>query len=232
MISDWSRSRTATKLLLVAGAGAVLVYAIGDVLSGLLYDGYSWADQAIGELSAIGSPVRPLMVSIILTHNVLLLLFGIGMLRVADRRSLRWIGILLVVCFVVVGLPTHTIWAMSSRGLQTGFNDTMHITSSMVFSVLVVAMMALSAAAYRGLFRVYSLATIVVVVAFGAASGVAMSGLEQDDTPWAGTFERINAYSYFAWLVILAMMVIRHEVGASSASPESGAARPHVATAA
>ena len=107
--SDWWRSRTATKLLLLAGVGAVLVYAIGDVLSGLLYDGYSWADQAISELSAIGSPVRPLMVSIILTHNVLLLLFGIGMLRVADRRSLPWIGILLVVCFVVVGLPTHTI---------------------------------------------------------------------------------------------------------------------------
>ena len=78
--------------------------------SGLLYDGYSWADQAISELSAFGSPVRPLMVSIILIHNVLLLLFGVGMLRVTDRRSLRWVGILLVVCFVVVGPWTHTIW--------------------------------------------------------------------------------------------------------------------------
>jgi hypothetical protein len=24
-------------------------------------------------------------------------------------------------------------------------------------------------------------------------------------TPWAGAFERINAYSYFAWLFVLAL---------------------------
>jgi hypothetical protein len=228
VISGCWRSRNATKLLLLAGVGAVAVYAVGDVLSGLLYDGYSWADQAISELSAFGSPVRPLMVSIILIHNVLLLLFGVGMLRVTDRRGLRWIGILLVVCFFVVGPWTHTIWAMSSRGLETGFNDTMHITLSMVFSVLVVAMMALSAAAYRGWFRLYALATMVVVVGFGAASGVAMSGVEQDDTPWAGGFERINAYAYFAWLVVLAATEIRRELHASSGTRQSGDARSHV----
>jgi hypothetical protein len=31
-----------------------------------------------------------------------------------------------------------------------------------------------------------------------------MSGLEQNDTPWAGAFERINACAYFAWLLVLA----------------------------
>ena len=111
---------------------------------------------------------------------------------------------------------------MSSHGLETGFNDTMHITLSMLFSVLVVAMIALSAAAYRGWFRVYALATMVVVVGFGAASGVAMSGVEQDDTPWVGGFERINAYAYFAWLVVLAATVIRKELDASSGTRESG----------
>ena len=121
---------------------------------------------------------------------------------------------------------------MSSRGLETGFNDTMHIALSMVFSVLVVAMMALSAAAYRGWFRLYALATMVVVVGFGAASGVAMSGVEQDDTPWVGGFERINAYAYFAWLVVLAATVIRKELDASSGTRESGDAWPHVPIAA
>ena len=195
----------------------MVVYAIGDVLSGVLYDGYSWADQAISELSAFGSPVRPLMVAVILVHNVLLLAFGVGILRTASRRSLRWIGILQVVDFVVVGLTTHTIWAMSSRDLETGFNDTMHIASSTIFSVIVVAMMVLSAVAYRGWFRVYALATVVVVMGFGMASAVAIQGIEEDDTPWAGAFERINAYAYFAWLVVLALVVIRHEARGSGA---------------
>jgi hypothetical protein len=100
---------------------------------------------------------------------------------------------------------------MSSRGTATGFNDTMHITLSGVFSLLMVAMMILSAVAYPGWFRLYALATMVVVVGFGMASALAMRGIEQNDTPWAAGFERIDAYA-FAWLVVLAVMVIRHEL--------------------
>jgi hypothetical membrane protein len=232
VISRWWRSRTVTKSLLLAGVAAVVVYAIGDVLSGLLYDGYSYRDQAISELSAFGSPVRPLMVTVILIHNVLLLAFGIGLLRVARRRSVWWIGVLQVAGFVLVGIATHTFWAMSSRDLATGFNDTMHITLSIVFGLLVVAMMILSAVAYPGWFRLYALATMVVVVGFGMASSLAMRGIEQNDTPWAGGFERINAYAYFAWLVVLAVMVIRHELGSSQTGGELGVSRPEVPIAA
>jgi hypothetical protein len=232
VMSGWWDGRIAKTLLLMSGIVAVVVYAIGDIVSGLLYGGYSWADQAISELSAFRSPVRPLMVSVILIHNVLLLAFGIGILRVARRRSLRWVGILEIVSLVVVGSATHTIWAMSSRGMEFGFNDTMHIALSTVFGVLVAAMMVLSAVAYRGWFRVYALASMVVVVGFGMASGAAMAGIEQNDTPWAGALERVNAYVYFAWLVVLAVMVIRHELGASPATVEFGGARPEVPMAA
>jgi hypothetical protein len=83
--------------LIWAAVAAVVVYVVGDVVSGLLYDGYSCRDQAISELSAFGSPVRPLMVTVIVIHNVLLLAFGIGVVRVARRRSVRWIGVLQIV---------------------------------------------------------------------------------------------------------------------------------------
>jgi hypothetical membrane protein len=202
-------STTAQKSVLLTAVAAVAVYVAGDVLSSALYDGYSWRDQAISELSAFGSPVRPLMVTVILIHNVLLLAFGIGLLQVARRRSAWWIGALQVADFVLVGLATHTFWAMSSRGMPAGFNDTMHIALSGVFSLLVVAMMILSAVAYPGWFRFYAIATVVVVVGFGIASSFAMSGIDQDDTPWAGGFERINAYAYFAWLVLLAVKASR-----------------------
>ena len=50
--------------------------------------------------------------------------------------------------------------------------------------------------------------------------------------PWAGGFERINAYAYFAWLVVLAVMVIRHELGPSTTGDELGRSRPDVPIAA
>ncbi|WIV53946.1 DUF998 domain-containing protein [Amycolatopsis nalaikhensis] len=140
------------KYLLATAVAAVVVYAAGDVLSALSYDGYRARDQAISELSAFGSPVRPLMVTAILVHNVLLLAFGIGVLRVARSRSVWWIGALQVADFVLVGIATHTFWAMSSRGTPPGFNDTMHIVLSGVFSLLVVTMMVLSAVACPGWF--------------------------------------------------------------------------------
>ncbi len=46
VIPRWWRGRTAKKSLLLAGVAAVVVYAVGDVLSGLLYDGYSYLNQA------------------------------------------------------------------------------------------------------------------------------------------------------------------------------------------
>jgi hypothetical protein len=104
------RSGTANKALLVAGIAAVGVYGLGDLLSGLLYDGYSFKDQWISELTAFGSPVRPLMVAAILVHGLLLVAFGVGVWRSADRRSLRWVGLLLVAAGLV-GVPNHTVFA-------------------------------------------------------------------------------------------------------------------------
>jgi hypothetical membrane protein len=209
------------RVLLMAGIAAVVVYAIGDLLSALLYHGYSHRDQAISELSAFGSPVRPLMVTVILIHGVLVLAFGVGVLRASRRKSLSWVGGLLI-AIGVVGFPTHTVWATSSRGMEAGLNDTMHIILSAVFSVLVVAAMALSAVAYKGWFRFYALATIAVVVGFGMAASFAIQGIEQNDTPWAGGFERINAYAYFAWLVVLAVTVMRREAPATRSAGERG----------
>jgi hypothetical membrane protein len=210
------------KVLLMAGIAAVVVYAIGDLLSGLLYDGYSYRDQAISELSAFGSPVRPLMVTVILIHGVLVIAFGIGVLRASGRRSLSWVGGLLI-AGGVVGFPNHTVWAMSSRGMEGGFNDTMHIIlSAAVFSVLVITAMALSAVAYPGWFRIYALATIAVAVGFGMASGFAIRGIEQNETPWAGGFERINANAYFAWLIVLGVTVLRRVAPASRSHGKRG----------
>lgn len=56
------------------------------------------------------------------------------------------------------------------------------------------------------------IATIPVLVGFGAASSVAIQGIVQNSTPWAGAFERINAYAYFAWLIVLAVIVTRRSL--------------------
>lgn len=211
--------RRIRRALLSAGIASAVIYVAGDVTSGLRYHGYSFVNQAISELSAFGSPVRPEMVTVILVHGVLLIAFGAGVLLVADQKLSRWIGAILM-ALGAVGFPTHTIWAMSSRGMKTGFNDTMHIGMSAVFSILVALAMVLVAVKYRGWFRLYSLGTLAAVIGFGTAASMAIRGIKQNDTPRAGGFERIDAYAYLAWLVALAAVEMRRAFGSK------GAARP------
>jgi hypothetical protein len=70
----------------------VVVYGLGDLASGNGVPGYSYRDQWISEL----------------------MVFGIGVWRVADRRNLHCVGPLLIVA-AVIGLPTHMVFAVSSR---------------------------------------------------------------------------------------------------------------------
>jgi hypothetical membrane protein len=221
------RSRTARKALLAAGIAAVGVYAVGDPLSGLLYEGYSFKDQAISELTALGSPVRPLMLAAMTAHGLLVAAFGVGIWRSAGRsRSLRWVGPLLIASSIV-GFFTHVVFPMSSRWMEPSFTDTMHIIGTGVWSLFVLVAMVLSTVAYRGWFRLYSIATLLVLVGFGTASSIAMGGIEENLTPWAGGFERINAYAFFAWLVVLAVTVMRRSL--NEVTPEKGATETEVA---
>ncbi|MBO0810301.1 MAG: hypothetical protein J2P32_18570, partial [Actinobacteria bacterium] len=55
--------------------------------------------------------------------------------------------------------------------------------------------------------------TLAVVMGFGVAASFAIRGIKQNDTPWAGGFERIDAYAYLAWLVVLAVVEIRRAFG-------------------
>jgi len=214
-ISRAWRSRAATKALLLAGIVAAGVYVAGDVLSGLIYDAsrpYSFKDQWISELTAYGSPVRPLMVTVITIHDLLLIAFGVGLWKAAgQKRSLRWCGIVLIAA-TTLGLVIHPFFPMNSRWIDRGFTDTMHQNLSLVWSLMMFVAVALSAVAYRGRFRLNAIVTNLVLIGFGAASGNAIQGIEENHTPWAGAFERINAYALMAWFVVLAVTVMRRSL--------------------
>jgi uncharacterized protein DUF998 len=228
-ISHGWQSRAATKALLFAGIIAAGLYVVGDVMTGLIYNAsrpYSFKDQWISELTAYGSPVRPLMVAVITVYGLLGFAFAVGIWRAAgERRSLRWLSWVLIAGGAVT-FPLHPFFPMSSRWMEPGFNDTMHGTLTFAWIPIVLAAVVLSAVAYRGWFRLYAIATVVAMTGFGIASGIAIRGIEQNHTPWAGAFERINAYALAAWLVVLAVTVMRRSVDDVTAEEGEAEVRP------
>jgi hypothetical protein len=225
------RSRAATKVLLFAGIAAAGLYVIGDLVSGFVYMGsrpYSFRDQWISELTALGSPVRPLMVAVITVHDLLLIAFGIGIWRAAVRsRSLRWVGFGLVAT-TALGLVIHPFFPMASRW---AFTETpMHGILSVVWSLGISAVVVLAAVAYRGWFRLYSIGTVLAMMGFGIASGIAIRGIEQNNTPWAGAFERVNAYVLMAWFVLLVVSVLRRSLSDRTSEHRIAASPPTLET--
>jgi hypothetical protein len=197
------------KSLLVCGIVSTLLYIGTDILLAMISPGYSYAGQAISELSAIGAPTRPLWIAMTFLYVPLLVAFGAGVLRSAgEKRSLRITGILIIV-WGVVGL----LWLpfpMHMRGAEFSTTDTMHLVMSGVTVILITLFISFGSGARGKWFRLYSILTILALLGFGALVGMqaprVAAGLP---TPWMGVMERVSVYSPMLWVIVLAVVLLR-----------------------
>jgi len=196
-------------LLLLAGVLSSIVYVTADILCGLRYPGYSFTDQVVSELSAIGAPTTALWGRLLLIFAVLFAAFTIGVVReISGNRRLRLTGWLLV-AFVLLG-PLWSFVPMHQRGDVFAWTDAGHIALGVVFVLLITAIVAVGAGALGPRFRLFS--QILVTVAF--ISGVGTFAyvprmINQLPTPWVGTVERIHLYSFYLWVGVLAVALFR-----------------------
>jgi len=205
-ISD--KSWTITKALLICGIVSSLLYIGTDILLSMRWEGYSYADQAISELSAIGAPTRPFWLAMSFLFNPLLIAFGVGVWRAAgQKRSLRITGILLMVWGVVgfLWLP----FPMHLRGAERSFTDTMHIVMTGVTVLLITVFIGFGSGARGKWFRLYSILTLLAMWGFGAVTGMLASGIDTGTTPWMGAFERVIVYAPMLWVLVLAVILLR-----------------------
>lgn len=81
------------RLLLTCGIAGAALYPLADIAATSRYPGFSYRDQAVSELFAIGAPTSGLVVPLFTISSTLLLLFAIGVwLSANGRRSLRWLA--------------------------------------------------------------------------------------------------------------------------------------------
>jgi hypothetical membrane protein len=76
------------KVLLFCGILAPLLRVATDVLAAMWYPGYSYIDQTMSQLAAIGAPTRPFQVALLALYSVLVIAFGIVVWRSAGRKKL------------------------------------------------------------------------------------------------------------------------------------------------
>lgn len=194
--------------LLICGIAAAASYVVADIVCGRLYPGYSFADQAVSELFAIGAPTSSLVVPLFSLSSLLLAAFAFGVwLSSGDNRSLR----IMAVTFgasALVGIVLWNLFPMHMRGTEPGFSDTMHLI--LATNPFVPLSIVLGFTAFRGSFRLYSAATFLVlaisaVFAFMYAADVSANV----PTPGLGIGERVAQYAYELWQTTLAVVLLR-----------------------
>jgi hypothetical membrane protein len=205
-------NRIIRSLLLLAGVLSSMVYVTADILCGLRYPGYSFTNQVISELSAIGAPTTALWAGLLQVYAILFAAFTIGIVRESrGNRRLRRASWLLV-AFVLSG-PLWSFFPMHQRGDAFTWTDAGHIALGGVMVLLLSAVIAAGAGALGRRFRVFS--QVLVTVAFVAGVGTFVyvpRMIDQLPTPGVGVVERIFLYAFLLWIGVLAVALLRRTI--------------------
>ncbi len=198
------------RILLFCGVLSPLVYAVADSLAGLHWEGYSFRDQAISELGAIGAPSRPLFGAFLIPTYLLLTAFGIGVWQAANGRRRIRVTAGLLVGLGILALTVGQFVPMRPRGTEQGLTGALHLIEGGVAMLMVFGAMGFAATVFNRRFHLYTIATIAVVLVFGAWSGMEAPRLEAGlATPWLGVKERTFWYAYQLWFMVLAFTLLR-----------------------
>ena len=197
---------TALKVLLACGIASSVLYVGGEVLASVTRPGYSYVNQVVSELAAIGASTRPMMLAIFSVYNALVVAFAAGVWGAArGKRSLQVSAVMLGV-YAVVGEVTQLFSPMQARGSVMAATDVGHMVLTAVEVLSIVLMIAFASGASGKGFRLYSIVTIVALMAAGIAVGAQSQHMTAAiaSTPWAGILERVNIYGTMLWVAALA----------------------------
>ena len=199
------------KALLICGILSSVLYVAINIFVAARAEGYSSVSQTVSELSAIDAPTRALWMTLIPIYGLLLIAFGYGVWLSGRRtRTLRIAGAL-VIAHGVLGFfwpPMHLRPVLAAGGGT--LSDTLHIAWTFVTVVLMMLSIGFAAVEFGSGFRVYSIATVVLLIAFGAVTGTYAPSIQANlPTPLVGVWERIDISLFLLWVVVLAGALLR-----------------------
>jgi Protein of unknown function (DUF998) len=195
------------KYLLICGVLSSLFYVAMNVFIPLLFDGYSIRSHTVSELSAIGAPTRQIWVPLAFVYMLLFAAFGFGVVKTSNgNRHLRTLAIIIF---------AYCIWnfywpPMHQRGIEPSLTDTPHIVWASVTVIMMMLMMGFGAAALGTKFRVYTIATMILLMGFGFMTSLDAPKIPLNlPTPLLGIWERILIALFMLWVIVLSTTLLR-----------------------
>lgn len=198
--------------LFYAGILGPLLFLLNDIIGNIITPDYSFLINAVSELTQAGSENVLLLSSLFLLSAIMTIVFGIGLLKTfkGGRSRLLTIGSIIIIITASFNALTGTIFPMDPFGAEMTFAGMMHIalvglSAVMVMVMIVMFGIGLDREKKWKSFKIYSIITVIVMIAAGAMTPVLMD----NNIPLLGLFERIVIYTYLLWFSLLAIKLIR-----------------------
>jgi hypothetical protein len=125
------------RILLGCGIVSSVLYIAVDVLGTLRYPGYRYTEQQFSELTAWGSPVRPLMVALsVIPYTLLVAAFAMGVWVSAPKKRAGTITAAMLLGYAAFGMAGGWLTPMNTREAlaagERGLRNAMHVPMTAV----------------------------------------------------------------------------------------------------
>ena len=197
------------KVLLVCGIVASLIWLGTDILAALHYEGYSYPLDPISGLSAIDAPTRPFVIPLLNIYLGLKIAFALGVwISAGQKRTLR-ITAGLLFAFGLTDLASYFFPWHPAEPVGMSVNVMHAVLAGGLTVLLILLTIGFGASADGKWFRFYSYGTLLVMIVVGALPLLGGFRIAADQPPeWFGAGERINAYGYMLWMMVLAIVLL------------------------
>jgi len=209
-------------ILLACGALSSVVYVATDLLASRWYPGYSLIDQNYSELLATGAPTRQFLLGVSVVYNLMVAAFAIGIRTGAmPVRTARWTAAMML-AYAALSIVTPAFFQMDMRGTVATPLGSLHPHMTAVMSLFIPLSIGVGGFLGGKAFRIYSFATILVLMAFGGLTAAQAPTLAAGgQTPWMGLTERVNIYATMGWFALLSVLLLRARSGNRSPIEEA-----------
>jgi hypothetical membrane protein len=197
----------------LAGIVAAFLYLLADIIGHIIEPGYFFVSNAVSELSESGADHRLLFSIILVSSSMMGILFGLSILsnfRFKENKLIFLGGTFLTVMSICTAL-TATIFPMDPVGSDATFPGTMHLvlvglSVLMIFPAVIVLGIGIKRKFGSIRFRNFSFITLGILVISGGMSPIVIANWEG----YMGLIERINVYTYFIWIIVLSIFLLRY----------------------
>lgn len=194
-------------IFFLSGLAGALLYLLADIIGHLIEPGFIFISNPVSELSETGADHRLLFGVILVSSSIMGVVFGITILSKYKfkENKLIFIGGSLLGVMSLCTTLTATIFPMDPVGSDATIPGIMHlvlvgISVLMIFPAVILLGIGIKRKYGLTWFRNYSLITLGILIISGGSSPFIVNNMEH----LMGLAERINVYTFYLWIVIMA----------------------------